>query len=99
MYAVIFKAKIKALDDAYAKTARRMRELAMSKYGCIDFVVLTEGENEIAISYWESEEDIRRWREDKEHQQAQKLGRDKWYASYRVEVVKVLRGYEKDNRV
>ena len=31
MFAVIFRAKTKRLDDEYFKTAKRMRELAMSE--------------------------------------------------------------------
>ena len=38
MYAVIFKATVKQLDDEYSQTAKRMRELAIEKYGCLDFV-------------------------------------------------------------
>ena len=35
MYAVIFKAKTKELDDAYFKMAKGMRELAINEYGCV----------------------------------------------------------------
>ena len=38
MYAVIFKAKTKKVDDTYFKMAKRMRELAINEYGCIEFV-------------------------------------------------------------
>ena len=33
MYAVIFKAKLAQSEDAYFRTASRMRELALGKYG------------------------------------------------------------------
>jgi len=29
-----------------------MRDLAINKYGCSEFISTTEGNNEIAISYW-----------------------------------------------
>ena len=74
-----------------------MRELAKSKYGCIDFKALTEGNQEIAISYWRSEDDIKAWKQDPEHQLAQKLGREKWYKSYQVQIVKVEREYSFNN--
>jgi len=93
MYAVIFRAKTKQLDDTYFKMAKRMRELAMDKYGCIEFTSLTQETDEIAISYWESMEQIKKWKQNSEHLVAQKLGREKWYASYRVEIVKVLESY------
>lgn len=93
MFAVIFRAKINVLDDAYPETANRMRELAKAKYGCIDFVSVSEGNLEIAISYWETLAQIKNWKQDPEHLLAQQLGKDKWYESYQVQIVEVLREY------
>jgi len=93
MYAVIFKAEINKLDQAYFETAARMRELAKSKYGCIDVVAVTEGNQEITISYWDNEEQIVAWKQDPEHQTAQELGRSRWYKSYKIEIVRVEREY------
>ena len=96
MYAVIFKAKTKKLDDDYFKMAKRMRELAIAEYGCIDFTAVTEVSDEIAISYWESMEQIKKWKQNSEHLVAQKLGQEKWYEDYTVEIVKVIRKYSKE---
>ena len=93
MFAVIFKAVINKLDSRYFETAKRLRELAKTKYGCLDFVSATEGDREIAISYWPSEEQISAWKDDPEHRQAQQLGRTLWYRSYSVEVVSIERSY------
>ena len=93
MYAVIFTATINAFDDDYPATAERMRELAMSRYGCRDFVAVTEGDTEIAVSYWDSEDQIRQWKQDPQHLAAQQKGRSRWYKSYKVEVVEVTRRY------
>jgi heme-degrading monooxygenase HmoA len=93
MYAVIFKAEIKELDEAYAVTARRMRELAINEYGCKEFAFCCEGNLEIAISYWESKEQIKAWRADPDHQKAQSLGKTRWYKKYQVQVVEILREY------
>jgi len=95
MYAVIFKAKEKGLDSEYSKMAQKMRKLAFDKYNCKDFVAVSENGLEIAISYWESLEDINRWKQDSEHLLAQKLGQSKWYDSYKIEIVEILREYEK----
>lgn len=97
MYAVIFKAKIASFDEEYSAMAARMRELAIEKYGCIEFVSCTEGLNEIAVSYWPTKESIQAWKNNLEHQEAQALGKSKWYKSYQVEVVEVLYQYEKNN--
>lgn len=94
MYAVIFHAEIAQLDDEYFATAKQMRELAMTQYGCLDFVVTTEGNREIAISYWPSLDHIKHWKQNAEHLQAQQQGRARWYKSYKVEVVELLRTYE-----
>lgn len=93
MYAVIFRAQVKALDDAYLNAAKRMRGLAFEKYGCLDFVSLCENGEELAISYWPSLDAIQRWRNDEEHKSAQRIGAERWYSSYRVEVVELVRSY------
>ncbi len=93
MYAVIFRATVARLDDQYHATARRLRRLAMERYGCLDFVAFSEGDRELAVSWWESEAQIRAWKADPEHRAAQALGRERWYRDYRVEVVEVKRDY------
>lgn len=94
MYAVIFEAQINQLDENYFTTAARMRELATSNYGCVDFTSATEGDKEISISYWDSLEQIQKWKQDEEHIQAQELGKSKWYNSYSVKVVEIIRAYD-----
>lgn len=93
MYAVIFKAKIAKLDAEYSIMAARMRELAFEKYGCLDFVAVCEGEQEVAISYWPDEQSILAWKQDPEHLLAQQHGQKNWYQSYTVQVVEVKREY------
>ena len=93
MFAVIFKAKVGAQDRHYIDTVAVMRDLAFEKYNCIDFIAVSEGEQEIAISYWHNEDDIKRWHDDSKHAVAQKLGQQKWYSSYTVEVVEIKRKY------
>ena len=40
MYAVIFRAKTKKLDDDYFKMAKQMRKLAIDSYGCVEFTTV-----------------------------------------------------------
>ena len=94
MYVVIFRARIRQLDEDYRRSAERLRELALGRYGCLAFHALCEGEEEIALSYWPDEAAIRAWNNDPEHQQAQRLGRERWYAWHRVEVAQIERAYE-----
>jgi hypothetical protein len=51
MFVVIFRAVAKNLDAEYSQTANTLRELAMTEFNCIDFKAITEGKDEIALSY------------------------------------------------
>lgn len=92
-YAVIFTAEIRQLDAEYSLTAARLRQLAMEQYGCTEFAAYTEGNKEIAVSYWPSLETLQAWKDNPEHRRAQALGYSRWYSSYEVAVVQVLRRY------
>ena len=93
MFVVIFRAEIDAIDEEYVAVASRMRDLALSEFGCIEFVSATEGTSEIALSYWPDEESIRAWKAHPEHVLAQRAGREKWYKSYSVQIAKIDREY------
>ena len=90
MYAVIFKGTVAEFDEEYHLMAKRLYELAFEKYGCRDFVSVTEGDEEIAISYWDTEEQIVAWKNDPEHGIAKLKGRDQWYRSYSLEICKII---------
>ena len=96
MFAVIFSAQIAAVDEEYYSTANRLRELAIHEYGCTKFISSTEGDREIAISYWPSRHHIERWREDPEHRAAQAKGKARWYRSYQVQIAEVKLQYGTD---
>ena len=93
MYVVIFRAKSRALDDEYFRVATRMRELALSQFGCLEFQAVTEGRDEVALSYWPDEDSIRAWKAHAEHVVAQQIGRARWYESYVVQVAHITREY------
>ena len=94
MFAVIFKAEINTLDSDYAAMARRMRKLAIDKYGCSDFISTTEENLEIAVSYWNDLDQIKKWKQDSEHLAAQDKGKSIWYKSYSVQIVEIIREYK-----
>lgn len=93
MFVVIFRARIRSFDEEYSRVAARMRELALRDFGCLEFHSVAEGDEEIALSYWPDEESIRAWKAHPEHALAQQEGRDRWYASYSVQVAEVARAY------
>lgn len=90
---VIFRATIATLDPEYASSAARLRELAFSEFGCLDFSSLAEGTEEIAVSYWPDEARLLAWKQHLEHRAAQAKGRSTWYRSYKVEIARVERSY------
>jgi heme-degrading monooxygenase HmoA len=90
-YAVVFTSLRTDLDDdGYAKTADRMEQLARDQPGFLG-VESARGADGVGItvSYWDSLESIRRWREHAEHKLAQRDGKAKWYASYHLRVCRV----------
>ncbi len=93
MLVVIFRATIAELDAEYSTTAQRLRDLAFKEFGCLAFHSTAEGNEEITLSYWPDEDSIRRWRAHPEHVTAQRLGRERWYRRWSVEVARIERTY------
>jgi len=92
-YAVVFTSvRTDADPDGYEQMAERMVELSAAQPGFlgIESARGTDGVG-ITVSYWDSEENIRRWREQAEHRVAQALGRRRWYARFRLRVCRVER--------
>jgi heme-degrading monooxygenase HmoA len=91
-YAVIFTSLRTEGDDGYGDMAIEMVELAAEQQG---FLGIESARNEtgITVSYWRSLEDIKNWKANTRHLQAQKQGREKWYENYKVRICKVERDY------
>ena len=66
-----------------------MRELAENQEGFLGFENAENEKGEISVSYWKSIEAIKEWKENLEHKQAQLLGKQQWYKSYKVRICKV----------
>lgn len=95
MFVIIFRASIRQLDTEYSQMAARMRELALNEFGCLEFHTVSEGQQEVALSYWPDEASINAWKAHPEHRQAQQLGRERWYESYSVQVAEIARHYQR----
>jgi heme-degrading monooxygenase HmoA len=93
MFVVIFRAEAGEMDETYAQTAATLREMALRDFGCLEFHAVSEGGQEIALSYWPDLASITAWKAQIEHLAAQKQGRSRWYASYHVQVARVERDY------
>jgi heme-degrading monooxygenase HmoA len=92
-YAVIFTSTRTDVEhELYQSTAKEMLELAQQQPG---YLGCESARNEIGItvSYWESLEAIKAWKENERHLIAQQNGVAKWYGSFKTRVCKV----ERDN--
>lgn len=91
-YAVIFTSLRTSVDTGYANTAQRMVELAQQQPGYLG-IESARDEIGITVSYWESLDAIRNWKQHAEHVIAQETGKKMWYAAYKTRVCKVERDY------
>jgi heme-degrading monooxygenase HmoA len=92
-YAVIFSSMRTPVDNGYGETADRMVELASEQPGFLGVESAREDVG-ITVSYWESLEAIRHWKMNAEHLLAQRMGREQWYASFKLRVCRVERDYD-----
>ena len=92
-YAVIFSNTQTDDLEGYAEMADSMEELASQQAGYLGMEHARE-EIGITISYWETLEDIARWKANTDHLFAQKRGIKDWYSWYKVRICLVEREYE-----
>ena len=91
-YAVIFTSVRTDVDEGYAQMAGKMVQLAAEQPG---FLGMESARNDVGItvSYWDSLEAIKNWKNNLEHLAAQKLGHEKWYSHFKTRISKVERDY------
>jgi heme-degrading monooxygenase HmoA len=82
-------------EDGYAEMAERMDALAAQQPGHLGiWSVRDEATGEgISVSYWRDDASARAWKAMAEHLEAQRRGREEWYAEYGVVVAEVIRAY------
>jgi heme-degrading monooxygenase HmoA len=93
-YAVIFTSERTKGDNGYGQMAEKMLELASQQPGFLGAEsVRDESGLGITVSYWNSLEAIRNWKENASHKIAQEMGKAIWYKRFALRVCKV----ERDN--
>ncbi|MEH7401945.1 antibiotic biosynthesis monooxygenase [Gottfriedia acidiceleris] len=92
-YAVIFCSKRTVGDNGYSKMSEKMVKLASSQPGFLGVESARDLEMGITVSYWESLNAIKKWKEHAAHKVAQERGKKDWYESFALRVCKV----ERDN--
>ncbi len=97
MYAVIFEVFTKPEGrDEYLEIAARLREFLKEQPGFLSverFESLVEEGKVLSLSFWETEPDIRNWRNQSDHREGQKAGKEALFSSYRIRVAQVVRDY------
>lgn len=92
-YAVIFTSLKNGYSKEYDKTSERMVQLAKNQEG---FLGVESARNDIGItvSYWDSLESIKKWKNNFEHKIARQKGKDEWYSEFKVRICLIERDYE-----
>lgn len=92
-YAVIFTSVLTAETEGYDAMALKMVELAKEQNGFLGYES-SRTDIGITVSYWDNLDAIKTWKENLDHKQAQNLGKEKWYQSYKIRIAKVERDYD-----
>ena len=73
--------------------SNKMEKLAKLQDG---FLGMNSARNDIGItiSYWDSLEAIKNWKQQSDHLIAQEKGKSDWYSWYNIKICKVEREYE-----
>ncbi|MFY3790399.1 antibiotic biosynthesis monooxygenase family protein [Ureibacillus sp. MALMAid1270] len=88
-YAVIFASQRTEGDNGYGKMADKMVELASQQKGFLGVESARDEGLGITVSYWDSLEAIRDWKEHAIHKIAQEKGKTEWYQNFSLRVCKV----------
>lgn len=91
-YAVIFTSERTDENSGYAAMADKMAAMAQQQPGYLGHESARDGLG-ITVSYWESLEAIRNWKQQAEHLEAQQKGRNVWYSHYKARICLVERDY------
>ena len=92
-YAVIFSSHLAEDDSGYTEMAKQMVEKATIAPGFLG-VESARADIGITVSYWKDLDSIREWKANIDHLEAQKQGKERWYAAYKVRISRVERDYE-----
>jgi heme-degrading monooxygenase HmoA len=95
MIVTIFRSRLRPEHaDEYAATAERIHDLATRQPGFVSIKSYTAADGErVSIVTFETWETHDAWRNHPEHREAQRLGRERYYSEFSIEVGEVERQY------
>ncbi|MBE5101640.1 antibiotic biosynthesis monooxygenase family protein [Priestia aryabhattai] len=90
-FAVIFASQRTEGDKGYGVMTDKMVELASKQKGFLGVESARNKDLGITVSYWDSLESIKLWKENSAHSVAQHKGKTEWYKNFPLRVRKVER--------
>jgi heme-degrading monooxygenase HmoA len=96
MVIVLFRSRLtSAAGQDYGAMAQEMVETARTMPGFLDVKSYQAEDGErLTVVKWQDEETLAAWREHARHRIAQRLGREKWYENFHLEVAHLVRSSE-----
>jgi heme-degrading monooxygenase HmoA len=88
MVLTVFRSRLRDDDDsAFQGVAGEMLEIAKSIPGFVSYKVFKADDDErCTLVEFETEEALKVWREQADHRRAQRLGRERFYAEYSLQI-------------
>lgn len=95
MLLVVFRSRFSENVDATYDTteeylAKKVREVAGDDLVQLKNYVAEDGER-VVLVWWRNPDTLEKWRNDPDHQDAQRLGRDKWYDFFELSISEIVR--------
>jgi len=93
MLIVLFRSRLtpEAGSD-YSEMLEHMARLAQASLGFVAEKSFTAEDGErLTVVWWQDEDTLKQWRNHVQHLVAQRVGREKWYQYYKLEVATVTR--------
>lgn len=90
---IVFRSRLRAEHEAeYQRLGPEIEALGRSMPGFLSFESYTDEDGRrVSIVEFESESTLRAWREHPDHLEAQRQGRERFYAEYSIEVCEKIR--------
>lgn len=93
MIVILFRSKLTdAAGEDYAAMNADLAQYVRSMPGFVDVKSFKAEDGErLTLVWWRDRESLEQWRQDMRHMEAKKLGRQKWYQYYKIEIAEVYR--------
>jgi heme-degrading monooxygenase HmoA len=93
MVIVLFRSRLaEEAGDGYSQMAEEMVATARAMPGFVDVKTFRAEDGErLTVVWWQDQETMRAWREHPRHLVAQRLGKERFYSQFTVEVAELVR--------